>query len=35
MHPGTGYADQAPDFAALAAGDPGLAPYVHIRPNGK
>mmetsp|Transcript_2504 Transcript_2504/g.7537 ORF Transcript_2504/g.7537 Transcript_2504/m.7537 type:complete len:429 (-) Transcript_2504:2387-3673(-) len=34
MHPGTGYAEQEPDFAALAARDADLAPFVRTRPDG-
>lgn len=35
MHPGTGYAEQEPDFAALAARDADLAPFVRTRPDGR
>ena len=35
MHPGTGYADQEPDFVALVASDAALAPHVCIRPDGR
>jgi hypothetical protein len=35
IHPGTGYADQEPDFAQLASDDAELAPFVHITPSGR
>lgn len=34
MHPGTGYADEEPDFAQLAADDAQLTPFVRLLPSG-
>lgn len=34
MHPGTGYAEQEPDFAQLAADDAQLTPFVRLLPSG-
>lgn len=35
MHPANCYADEEPDFAALAARHPALAQHVHIRQDGR
>jgi hypothetical protein len=35
MHPANCYAEAEPDFAALAAQHPQLAPHVRIRSNGR